>query len=100
MDIFQHDLESIKTTCFLQLHLTHKVYRQVFIDDAITGCKKSKYMGSKMAFAIIKGIPVLHVIAKVDFLRRPETGFMFFILFPNFWILNRKNNKAVFVFFQ
>ena len=44
MDVFHHDLETIKASCFGQLHFAHKIHSQVLVYDTIACCEKGKYM--------------------------------------------------------
>src|SRR4029078_420711 len=98
MDVFHHDLETIKAAGFRQLYLAHEIHCQVFIYNTITGGKKCKYVRYKMTLAIIEAVPVFEIIAQVYLLGGPETGFMFFIFFPDEGIIDWEDDKAVFVF--
>ena len=42
--VFHHYLETIKAPRFRQLHLTHKIYGQVFVYNIITVCKKCHHV--------------------------------------------------------
>src|SRR5258707_12107152 len=73
MNVFHHNLETIKTTCLRQLHLAHKVYCKVFVYNTIACREKCQYVGYEMLFALVHTFPMLHVIRKINLLRCPET---------------------------
>jgi hypothetical protein len=57
------------------------------------------YMGASFA-PNHKGMPLISAGMKIDFFRRPETGLGLFIPFPNIMVFDRKNYKAIFIFFK
>ncbi len=54
MDVFHHDLETIETARFGQLHFTHEVHCEVFVHNAIACGKKCQHMRDKMTLAIVQ----------------------------------------------
>jgi hypothetical protein len=53
-----------------------------------------------MTFAIVEIGPVFKIATQVNLFCGPETGFVFFILFPYFGIVDREDYEPVLVFFQ
>ena len=54
MYVFHHNLKTVETTCFRNLHLFHKIGGQVLIYDAIACSEESQYMGDEMLFILSK----------------------------------------------
>src|SRR4051812_31055948 len=99
MNVLNRDLKAIKEFCLGVLNFRYKMLGQVFIHDAITGCKKCQHMGDKMTLTVIEVLPIRQVLTQINFFCSPETCFCLFIEFPDVMMLNREEYKAVFVLF-
>ena len=72
MNIFHGDLKPIKELGFGILDFRNEIFRQVFVDNPVTGSKESQHMGNKMPFPFSQILPVIKIVAQVDFLGCPE----------------------------
>jgi hypothetical protein len=73
------------------------VLSQVFIYNAVTGCKKRQHVFNKVPLPIVQVFPICKVLAEVNFFGCPETGFSLLIKFPNVVVLNGEEDETVFV---
>src|SRR5579872_5592574 len=97
MNIFHHDLETVKEPCFMNLNLTHEIYSEIFIHNTVACREKCEDMRYKMLFAGVEIFPVLQVVGEVDLFRGPETGLMLFVHFPDAGVIDGEDNKPVLV---
>lgn len=58
---------------FFTLHVfENRSTYQIFIDDSITGSKKSKNMGNEVLFLVLQSFPVTQILGEIDLLSSPE----------------------------
>ena len=74
MNIFYCDLKTIKKLGFGVLNLANKVLGQVFVDNTIAGGEEREDMGNEKPFSVVQVSPILHVLAQINLLGRPEAG--------------------------
>jgi hypothetical protein len=101
MDVFHHDLETIKAACFRQLYLTDMKFtaRFSFTIPSLAE-KESKDVGDEVSFAIIQAVPVLLVIRKVDLFGGPEAGFRLFLYISQIagYLIGKRTKRSLFSF--
>ena len=68
MDIFNGNLEAVKSTGFWDLDFLHEADAEVFEDDAIGSGEEGENVGDEVLFTVVEGFPMSHVTAKIDFL--------------------------------
>ena len=52
-----------------------------------------------VSFVVVQFVvPIRNILVKVDFFRRPKTGFGLFVPFPYIVVFDGKNHKPVFIF--
>ena len=96
MNSFKHILTCVEELCFRPLHLSHKSFCKIFHHNSIRPCKESKDIFDEIAFIIIELFrPVLHIFGQINFFRSPENSHMLFVSFPNVWVTNGENYKAI-----
>ena len=100
MDVLHSHLETVKATGLWYLNFSHKSLCKIFKDDAIRGSEESQNHFDEMLFLIIEFGPILQVLGKIDFFSGPETGHLFFVHFPDIVVLDRKDDKPVWVLFE
>src|SRR5687768_172033 len=100
MDVFDGDLKSIKKLRLCILDLCNKMLCKVFVYDPIACCKESQDVGDKMALAVVETLPVAKILAQIDLLCCPETGFSLLVEFPHVMMTDRKQYKTILVFSQ
>ncbi len=99
MDVFDHDLETVKTTGLGVLYFLEEVDGQVFVYDTVACCEKGEDMRNKIALVGVQFIlPVADIRRKIYFFGGPEAGFRFFVELPDVVVLYREDDKAILIF--
>ena len=100
MNVFHHHLEAVEAASLWDLNLGREALRQVLQNDAVAGCKERKDMFDEVLLVLLQLLPVLGVLAQVDLIDRPEAGHLVLVHLPDVVILDRKNDKSVWVLFK
>jgi ribonucleoside-diphosphate reductase alpha chain len=102
VNVFHGDLEAVKTPRFRNLHFFQKSAREIFHHDAIATkknetqpkknpslpcCEESKHALDVVFFVVTQLDPVFVILRQRDFLRRPETSFVFLVQLPKLAIV-------------
>lgn len=98
MDVLDGDLEAVEAAGFGDLHLTHEVFYEVFVDDAVGRGEKSEDVLDEVLFVVGEFVPVSEVPGKVYFFSCPETGLGFLVHFPDVGILDWQNYEPGWIF--
>lgn len=63
VDVFHHDLESVKAACFWYLDFSTESLDEVLIDDPVRGSEESKDVGHEVFLVVIQAvIPVVKIL--------------------------------------
>ena len=100
MNVFHHHLESVETSCFGDLDLSHESPGQILEDDAVRGSEECKDILDEMFLVVTELVPIIHVGSKIDFFRGPETSHLFLVHLPDVVVSNWQYNKSVWVLFK
>ena len=95
MNIFHGYLESVETTNFRYLDLSHKLLCEILQNYTIGSCKEGQNILDKMFLIIGKLCPILEVLIKIDLLCSPKTGHLFFVHFPDLVIFYREKYESI-----
>ena len=57
-------------------------------------------MLDKVLLVLLKRLPVLRVLAQVDFINRPEAGHLVLVHLPDIVVLDGQNDEAVGILFE
>ena len=74
INVFYHDLKTIKTSGFSCLDFGHEWVNQVFVDCAVLGCQKSVDVFDEILFALLQLL--CHVIDRPLQLSKRGTSFL------------------------
>ena len=65
------------------VYLSGEILCQVLVDDAVRGREEREDRRDEVALLVVELLlPVLHVVAEIDLLSRPERGLSFFVHSP------------------
>jgi len=93
VNIFHHDLETIKTSSFRHLNFRHEPFRQILQHNSVTiqnsnnvrhalekdmpgvvpGGEKGEDIFDKMLFVFTERVPIRHIHSQIHLFRRPKT---------------------------
>ena len=83
MDILDSDLEAVEAARLRPLDFGSKVLGEVLVDDAVRGREEREDRRDEVALLVVELLlPILHVMAEIDFFGRPERGLSFFVHSP------------------
>jgi hypothetical protein len=100
VDVFHHHLEAVEASGFGNLDFGAETLGEIFKNNTVRGCKKSEYVFDEMLLIGSESLPILHVLAEVDLIDGPEASHLVFIHLPNVFVLDRKDDKAIGIFFK
>lgn len=49
---------------------------------------------------VVELLPILGILAKINFFSGPKGGFLVFVHFPDIIVFNREQNESVWIFFK
>jgi len=101
MNIFNGNLEPIKSSGFGYLNFMHKSDSEIFKYDTIGCGEKSQNVADEVFFVGVQaGGPVGDVRVEVDFFGGPKGGYGFFVHGPDVVVFYGEEDESVFVFFK
>jgi len=100
VNVLHHHLEAVEASGFGSLDFGAEALGKVFQNNTVRGSEESEYVLDEMLFIRGKPLPVFHVLAEVDLVNGPETSHLVLIHLPNVFVLDRKDDEAIGVFFK
>ena len=100
VDVLHHHLEAVEAPSLWDLDLSHESGCEVLEHDAVRGCEEGEYVLDEVLLVFLELLPVLWILAKVDFIDSPEASHLVFVHFPHIGILDRKNHESIGVVFK
>ena len=96
MDVLHHNLETVEELCLGVLHLSHKVFGEVLVHNAVGCSKKRQDVLDEVTLVIVElFIPVNNVCGQVNLLCRPKARFGLLVKIPYVVVLDREQDKSV-----
>ena len=81
--------------------LSGEILCQVLVDDAVGGREEREHRRDEVALLVVELLlPILHVVAEVDLLGRPERGLGLFVHGPDVSVFDGEEHEAVRVLHQ
>jgi hypothetical protein len=90
VDVLHHILKLVKPLGLWDLHLGHKVRRQVLVHDPVGCSKKGEHVLYEILLVGAQRLPVLDIMRKVDFLGSPEARLVLLVHVPDLWVPDGK----------
>ncbi len=100
MNVLHHHLETVKAAGFWNLNFCAESLGQILEHNSITCCKEREDVFDEVLLVLCKLFPILCVLAEIDFIHSPETSHLIFIHLPDVFVLDGKDNEAVWVFLE
>jgi hypothetical protein len=100
VDIFHHHLESVEAPCLRHLNFCAEALGQIFEHNTITGCKKGKHMLNEVLLISRKLLPVLRILAEVNFVNGPEASHLILVHLPDVFVNDGQDDEAIRVFLK
>ncbi|RUS76227.1 hypothetical protein EGW08_016000, partial [Elysia chlorotica] len=97
VDILHCNLETVKAASLCYLHFLAEPYthaHQIFIYNAITGCKKGQHMRDEVFLLFLQLLPLVKVFGEINFFRSPERSLCLLVHLPYIMILDGEYNKT------
>lgn len=100
MDVLHHHLEAIEAARFGDLNFSGKSLGQIFYHNSIRRCEERQHVLDKVLLVFAELLPVLDVLTEVNFVDSPEAGHLILVHLPNVFVMDRKDNEAVWVLLE
>lgn len=86
MDVLHHHLEPVEASRFRHLDFSGETLSQIFKHDAVTSSEKAKHVLDVVLLISRQRLPVLRVLAEVNFVNGPEAGHLILVHLPNVFV--------------
>lgn len=90
MNVLHHHLETIETASLWNLNLSHEALSEILKDNTVGGSEECENVLDEVLLVIIKLLPVLNVLGKINFFSCPESSLLVLVHFPDVVILDRE----------
>ncbi|GET89859.1 ribonucleoside-diphosphate reductase small chain, putative [Leishmania tarentolae] len=94
MDVLHHQLEPVESACLWHLHVAHEALRKILDDYAVAAGEEGKHVFDEVPLPVVQRRPVLHVVAQVDLLHRPDAALLFLVFAPDVMVLDWEEDVA------
>lgn len=97
VDVLHGDLKTVEAARLGDLHFRAELLSKVLEHDAVRGCEEGEHVFDEVFFVGRELLPVFEVLVEVYFVGSPEGGEVLFVHFVDGVILDREEDKALWV---
>ena len=83
MNVLHHHLEAIEASSLRNLNLGGKSLSKVLKHNSVRSSEEGENHFNEVSLIVIKLLPVLEVLSKIDFFSGPEAGHLVFVHLPD-----------------